>query len=731
MKKGLFSKVSKLFFAFVGLLGVTACNGVTTKSTTTQAPTTQAPTTQAPTTQAPTTQAPTTQAPTTQAPTTQQTTTITTGNNSEDWLANFNYITIEEAFEIANAAGTSGTTESYYVYGTIKSIVNPTYGEMYITDGVRDLYIYGSTNENGDFYNKLEDKPIKGDEILLYGILKTYNGAPEMGRSVIAAFKHVETEIDVTDYQEVTVAQAREAQKDAKLKVTGVVANITYANGYIPDGFVLVDNTSSIYVYGEVAQQVEPGNKVTLVGEKTYFIAENEQSNANTFGYKGACQIGYATIISNDKGNNAVDFSWAEEVSVKDIMTTSYSDNITSLVYKVNVLVTKAPGNGFVNYYMNDLDGYTGSYVYTKCNGGDYEWLDEFDGKICTVYLTAINAKSTATGCTWRFVPVKVVYEDFEFAANDAPEFAIEYYAKDQFKQEYTADPSLELVTSVSSELLKIENVTLEYTSNDTNVVYFETVDSKVVFHTKNTGTAEITIKATYGEHFAEYKLNVTVEQQVVYDALTVAEGIAAQEETTVIVKGVVTSGVTNKAAGFYLSDDTGIVAVELANAAEMAEIKIGDLIVVEGTRTVNINKGAATKQIVINSATVLSNEFGGHAHSTESFVEMTAEDLLVNYSKKDQFTSAQGYIVTGVVSKFEAQFYTNFYFGVGEASGTNIQVYAANGNQLSFLDQFVGQTVTVELLFSDWNNKSDGYRLYILAVRTADGKVINDINFK
>ena len=38
---------------------------------------------------------------------------------------------------------------------------------------------------------------------------------------------------------------------------------------------------------------------------------------------------------------------------------------------------------------------------------------------------------------------------------------------------------------------------------------------------------------------------------------------------------------------------------------------------------------------------------------------------------------------------------------------------------------------VKVELLFSDWNNKGDGYRLYILAVYTADGKVINNINFK
>ena len=173
------------------------------------------------------------------------------------------------------------------------------------------------------------------------------------------------------------------------------------------------------------------------------------------------------------------------------------------------------------------------------------------------------------------------------------------------------------------------------------------------------------------------------------------------------------------------------MVVIELANAADIADIKIGDMVVVQGTRSYNINKGATTKQIVINNAKVVSNEFGNHNHSTESFVEMSAQDMLTNYSKKDQFTTAQGFIVEGTISKLATTYYTNYYFGVGSEQGTNIQVYAANGNQLAFLEEFVDQNVKVELLFSDWNNKGDGYRLYILAVYTADGKVINNINFK
>lgn len=675
----------KLFFVFSMILGVSACNLITTTTTKTE-------------------------------------------TSIKD---QFNCITIEEAIEIARKAGSTETTEKYYVYGTIKSISNPTYGEMTITDGTNDLYVYGSTNEAGDFYSKLEDKPVKGDEIVLYGGLKVYKDTPEMGRSVIKAFKHAKVEVDLTNFPLKTIAEARSLAKEANCSIKGTVAFITMANGYIPDGFYVVDKTGAIYVYGEAAQQVKVGNTVTVAGTKDYFIAQNEQTNAQTFGYKGANQLKNATILENDNKTNKVDFSFAEEKTVKEIMNTSFSEDITSQVYKVNALIKKAPGDGFTNYYIDDLDGITGSYVYTKCNGGDYEWLDEFDGKICTVYLSAINAKSTATGCNWRFIPVGVVDENFKFNEQNAPEYAIEYHAKDQFKPEYTANPTLELITSVSSELLDIENVKLEYSSNNTNVVYFTTADSKVTLNTKDAGTAEVTIKATYKTYTKEYKFNITVKAAVNYEYTDVKTGIEAEVDEVVTIKGVVTSGVTNKPAGFYLTDDTGIVAIELANAADIADIKIGDMVVVQGTRSYNINKGATTKQIVINNAKVVSNEFGNHNHSTESFVEMSAQDMLTNYSKKDQFTTAQGFIVEGTISKLATTYYTNYYFGVGSEQGTNIQVYAANGNQLAFLEEFVDQNVKVELLFSDWNNKGDGYRLYILAIYTADGKVINNINFK
>ena len=58
----------------------------------------------------------------------------------------------------------------------------------------------------------------------------------------------------------------------------------------------------------------------------------------------------------------------------------------------------------------------------------------------------------------------------------------------DQFLKEYQSDPELELITTVSNELTNILNATVSYSSSDENVVYFEEVDGKKYFETKDLG---------------------------------------------------------------------------------------------------------------------------------------------------------------------------------------------------------------------------------------------------
>ena len=82
----------------------------------------------------------------------------------------FACITIKEALEKAKAAGETGTSEEFYIYGVIKEVQNSVYGAMTITDGTDEIYVYGVNGEDRQTqYSNLEDKPVKGDEVVLLG----------------------------------------------------------------------------------------------------------------------------------------------------------------------------------------------------------------------------------------------------------------------------------------------------------------------------------------------------------------------------------------------------------------------------------------------------------------------------------------------------------------------------------------------------------------------------------
>ena len=125
-----------------------------------------------------------------------------------------------------------------------------------------------------------------------------------------------------------------------------------------------------------------------------------------------------------------MNFSFAKETTIKEFVNIPVTNNISGEVFKVNSYIKRQQkeGQNFVNYYFYDLDEKTGSYAYTQCNGSDFSWLDEFDGKICTVYLSAINAKSTASGCFWRFVPLSVKDENYQFNTANVGQFVYDYH---------------------------------------------------------------------------------------------------------------------------------------------------------------------------------------------------------------------------------------------------------------------------------------------------------------
>ena len=518
-----------------------------------------------------------------------------------------------------------------------------------------------------------------------------------------------------------TIAQARAMKAGAEVEITGVVAQITYANGKKPSGVMLVDDTGSIYVYdSNIATKVKVGNTITISGTKAFWILDTETNNAAKFGYKGCNQIDSATLISNDGKVSAFSTKGITSTTVKEIMDTPVTEDITSKIFKVTALVKKAPGSGFVNYYINDLDGTTGTYVYTQCNGSDFSWLDKFDGKICTVYVTALNAKSSSSGCIWRFLPIEVKDEGFDVKSVNIAEHVVKYYGLPQFMTTYTGDPAMDLLSTVSGELLNYKDAKLTYASSDEKVA---TVSGNVL-HCLSTGKVTISITGSYGgkTYTGKITLNVTVSQQT-EQFPTVAEAIAAKVGDAVTVKGIVGPSLVNK-TGFYLIDKTGVIAVETTSAV-METIEIGHEVVLEAKRGIN-TKDKDYGQTCLKEATVKTNYFGKHEYPTDAFKgEMNLKEFYALPVTTDYTTHV--YTITATVEVGGTAYYTNIKLVDDD---TSVNLYCSSAAQYQWLQAYAGQEVTMEIAPCNWNSKNY-YTGCVLAVVNEDGtKVYNTLNF-
>ena len=664
-------------------------------------------------------------------PTNKPTTPTIQPTEPKDPWAEYTITTIAELLALP-LADTEVTEGRYYVRGTIESVTNPQYGAMIITDGTNSISVYGSYSKDGTIgYANMESKPVKGDEVLLYANVKNFKGTLELNSAWIQEF--TTPEFDESNYTAMSIADARLTENGTKVKVEGVVAAITYANGMKPAGVILVDGTCSIYVYGvDIAGSVAVGNKITVAASKTMWISSKEVESANKFGYKGCNQLEDAWLLNNDGGKHDFDKSWIKETTVKGILDTPVSEDISTVLYKVTAQIKEVPGSGFTNFYINDLDGKTGSYCYSQANGEDFTWLREFDGKICTVYVMAINAKAASSDCFWRFLPVAVVDEGFDPSSVNAAELAAKYFGIPQFQTSYTGNPAMNLLTSVDLELLGVNGVKLSYASSDSSVI---SVDGNVMNCLKS-GTATITVTGEYGGKTYSETVTITVtmaEQGETYP--TVLDAINTALNETVTVKGIVGPSLVNR-SGFYLIDETGVIAVIVDNDTVFDGLKIGQEVVIEGMRDKFHNgQGDHSGQAAITKATVVTNFYGEHEYSTESFKgEISVQDFYNLDITVDQTTSV--YTMTAYVVLVDSGNFKNLYlsnvstYDKENPDNVYVRLYSSSADQYKWLQAYNGQQVTVEINPCNWNNKNY-YTGCVLAVINADGtKTLNTLNF-
>ena len=179
---------------------------------------------------------------------TESTTSTTDKGDNPDPDEDPQLITIAEAIEIAKAETSKEPTVRYLIRATIVKVSNPTYGEMTIADETGEIYVYGTYSADGVLrYSEMDEKPVKGDEVLLSCTLNTYEGTPQVKNGRIIEFtKAPKEDIDTSAYTAMSILDARAAEVGTKISVTGVVARITYANGMKPSGVYLVDDNVKV-----------------------------------------------------------------------------------------------------------------------------------------------------------------------------------------------------------------------------------------------------------------------------------------------------------------------------------------------------------------------------------------------------------------------------------------------------------------------------------------------------
>ena len=138
------------------------------------------------------------------------------------------------------------TEGKYLVAGIITEVYNTTYGNMRITDEFGNiLTIYGTYGADGELrYDKLENKPVAGDYVVLLGIVGQYNDTPQIKNGWIQSYT---TPTSVADALAIGAAKEHNTYTEEKHIVTGVITevyNTTYGNMRITDDY---GNTLTIY----------------------------------------------------------------------------------------------------------------------------------------------------------------------------------------------------------------------------------------------------------------------------------------------------------------------------------------------------------------------------------------------------------------------------------------------------------------------------------------------------
>ena len=126
-----------------------------------------------------------------------------------------------------------------------------------------------------------------------------------------------------------------------------------------------------------------------------------------------------------------------------------------------------------------------------------------------------------------------------------------------------------------------------------------------------------------------------------------------------------------------------------------LKESQLGNLVIIKGTKKHVGVLDNAVGQIVVDNAKILQNLKGEHEYSTESF--KSGKDL--SYFKdlnKNIDHSTTSYTLEVTIKYVGNQFYSRYDL-YDEVNDITMPIYCSNASQLTFLEPYKGQKVTID----------------------------------
>jgi len=259
-------------------------------------------------------------------------------------------------------------SKTYRVTGTVKSIVNTTYGNWYIEDETGEVYIYGTLDAKGNEKNFSSWGMEVGDIVTIEGPKSIYNGTVEL------------VNVTVINIQKSLVKVEGYDPEDATIPVEGgnVAVNLTCKT----------NNGISVEIPEEAKSWL---GIVSVAGGAEPVVTFH--ANANPGGDRSATVVFKTT---DDKGQEYT--AQATIYQKGAIVAASVAEFLEAPVgdtqYRITGVITSVANATYGNVYVRDWSGET--YVYGIGAKGDFEAAGLKVGDVVTLVGKRGEYKGTA-----------------------------------------------------------------------------------------------------------------------------------------------------------------------------------------------------------------------------------------------------------------------------------------------------------------------------------------------